>query len=309
MATMAELSSPGSNPHLTVERVKMSRYTTLGVGGEAEMWRVGSVEALQEAMQRPWRMLGGGSNLIVADEGLSERVIRLAGPLAQLDLRADTQLSEGEDIVTDWIGAGVALPPLLKALAKLGWSGLEGTAGFPAQIGGAVYMNAGTAQGWMHDGLHSVELVSASGIRVLSVKELGGTYRNGNVPAGSVVSRVRLALKQRTPEEVSARLAEVEEKRKHQPKNRTPGCAFKNPDAHNGAGAGKLIDEAGLKGLSVGGAMISREHANFIVNTGGATAADVLELLFVVREKMRELGHFFELEYEIWPESAAERFR
>ncbi len=278
-----------------VERLPLSRFTTLGVGGEAEVWFVETHEQLREAMAQPYRILGGGSNLVIADEGVPERVIRLSGPLAERDLTPDPHLSEDPWVVTGWVGGGVPLPGLIRQLQKLGLSGLEGTVGIPAQVGGAVWMNAGTRYGEMFDGLHTLEIVTPEGMRQVTPDDLNWGYRDSGIPRNHIVTRVRLKLRRAAPEEVLAKMDFADQARKGQPKMKTPGCAFKNP---GGVSAGKLIDEAGLKGSRVGNALIAPEHANFIVNLGGATAADVHALLGLIRDRVPVP---MELEYELWP--------
>ncbi|MDB5046097.1 MAG: UDP-N-acetylenolpyruvoylglucosamine reductase [Deinococcus sp.] len=281
-----------------VERLPLARYTTLGVGGEAEVWFVSTHEQLAEAMGQPYRILGGGSNLVIADEGLRERVIRLAGPLAEADLDPDPALSTPDQLVTGWVGGGVPLPGLIRKLQKLGLSNLEGTVGIPAQVGGAVWMNAGTRYGEMFDGLHTLEIVTPQGTRQITPDDLKWGYRDSGIPRNHIVSRVRLKLRPSTPEAVLDAMNSADHARKGQPKMKTPGCAFKNP---GGVSAGKLIDEAGLKGIRVGNAMIAPEHANFIVNLGGASSADVHALLKAIRSRVPVP---MELEYELWPEQA-----
>lgn len=278
-----------------VERLPLSRFTTLGVGGEAEVWFAETHEQLREAMEQPYRILGGGSNLVIADEGVPERVIRLSGALAERDLTPDPNLSEDPWVVTGWVGGGVPLPGLIRQLQKLGLSGLEGTVGIPAQVGGAVWMNAGTRYGEMFDGLHTLEIVTPEGTRQVTPDDLNWGYRDSGIPRNHIVTRVRLKLRRAAPEEVLAKMDFADQARKGQPKMKTPGCAFKNP---GGVSAGKLIDEAGLKGSRVGNALIAPEHANFIVNLGGATAADVHALLGLIRERVPVP---MELEYELWP--------
>lgn len=278
-----------------VERLPLSRLTTLGVGGEAEVWTVHDHAQLGEAMGVPYRILGGGSNLVIADEGVPERVIRLAGAFAGTDLERDAGLSSPEMFVTGWVGGGVPLPGLVRRLGRLGLSGLEGTVGIPAQVGGAAWMNAGTRFGELFGALHTLEIASPQGIRQVTPDDLAWGYRTSGIPRNHVVTRVQLRLKPSTPEEVSARMALADGARQGQPKARTPGCAFKNP---GGVSAGLLIDRAGLKGARVGNAMIAPEHANFIVNLGGASARDVHALLDLARERT---GAELELEYELWP--------
>ncbi|WQE96877.1 UDP-N-acetylmuramate dehydrogenase [Deinococcus sp. AB2017081] len=278
-----------------VERLPLARFTTLGVGGEAEVWSVASAAQLAEAMEQPYRVLGGGSNLVIADEGVPERVIRLAGPLAERDLTPDPGLSSADEIVTGWVGGGVPLPGLIRQLQKLGLSNLEGTVGIPAQVGGAVWMNAGTRYGEMFDGLHTIEIATPQGTVQVTPADLAWGYRDSGIPRNHVVTRVRLKLRRSTPEDVLAKMDFADQARKGQPKMKTPGCAFKNP---GGVSAGRLIDEAGLKGTRIGNALIAPEHANFIVNLGGATAADVHALLDVIRGRVAVP---LELEYELWP--------
>lgn len=278
-----------------VERQPLSRYTTLGVGGEAEVWFVSSLEQLKEAISQPYRVLGGGSNLVISDAGVPERVIRLTGELAERDL---TLTPVNDEWHTGWVGGGAPLPGLLRALQKLGLSNLEGTVGIPGQVGGSVWMNAGTRYGEMFDGLALIEIVTPGGVRHVTPDELNWGYRHSGIARGEVVSRVRLRLKKSTPEKVAERMLAADSARKGQPKNRTPGCAFKNPTLDGQkVSAGLLIDRAGLKGTQVGGAIISPDHGNFIVNLGNATAADVHALLEMIRERV---GVAMELEYEVW---------
>lgn len=281
-----------------VERLALSRFTTLGVGGEAEVWFVEDHAQLAEAMEAPYRILGGGSNLVIADEGVPERVVRLSGPFAERDLTPDPVLSTPEQLVTGWVGGGVPLPGLIRTLQKLGLSNLEGTVGIPAQVGGAVWMNAGTRYGEMFDGLHTLEIVTPEGMRQVTPDDLAWGYRQSGIPRNHIVTRVRLKLRPSTPEAVLGKMDAADQARRGQPKMKTPGCAFKNP---GGVSAGKLIDEAGLKGSRIGQAMIAPEHANFIVNLGGASAGDVHGLLALIRERV---GVPLELEYELWPGEA-----
>ncbi len=282
-------------PELRVERLPLARFTTLGVGGPSEVWTVHDHAQLALAMSAPYRILGGGSNLVIADEGVPERVIRLQGEFASTDLGRDPVLSDLQTHVTGWVGGGVPLPGLIRKLQKLGLANLEGTVGIPAQVGGAVWMNAGTRYGEMFDGLHTLEIVSPEGTRVVTPGDLDWGYRRSGIPRNHIVTRVRLKLRPSSPEAVAQRMEFADTARKGQPKMKTPGCAFKNP---GGVSAGKLIDDAGLKGYRVGNAMIAHEHANFIVNLGGATSADVLAILEHVRTT---LGVPLELEYELWP--------
>lgn len=304
-SAMTELAARGK---AAPRRVRLALFTTLGVGGEAELWVCHNQAALLEATSRPYRMLGGGSNLIVSDDGVIERVIRLGGDFSKSDLEPDadlsstdlssTDLSSTDQFVTGWVGAATPIPGLLRRLQQRGYSGLEGVWGVPAQVGGAVRMNAGTRFGELADALHSIEVVADGVASIYTPEQLGFVYRNSSIPRGEngvgIVTKVRLRLQRSTPEAVQARMNLADEARKGQPHQRTFGCAWKNPV---GDSAGRMVDRAGLKGLRIGGAMISNEHGNFLVNTGGASANDVVSVLERVE---RELGVPLEREVEIW---------
>jgi UDP-N-acetylmuramate dehydrogenase len=274
--------------------VNLASLTTLGVGGPAELWVCHDLAQLREATLAPFRVIGGGSNLLVADEGVPERVVKLAGEFSSMDLAPDPAWSTPGEIVTGWVGAAKPIPSLLRALQRLGLSGLEGVWGVPAVVGGAVRMNAGTRFGEMADALFEVEVFAAGEARVYRPEALGFSYRRSRLPEGGVVTRVRLRLTPSTPAAVQARMDLADEARKGQPHMRTFGCAWKNPP---GESAGRLVDRAGLKGSRVGGAMVSLEHGNFVVNAGNATAADVLALL---RQVEVRLGVPLEREVEVW---------
>ena len=278
--------------------VNLSAFTTLGVGGPAELWVCHNLAELREATQAPYRVLGGGSNLIVSDEGVSERVIRLAGEFSNADFEIDPARSSENTVITGWVGAAKGIPRLLRQLQERGLSGLEGLVGVPAVVGGCVRMNAGTRFGWMNHALETVEVFVDGEVREFAPESLGFDYRQSRLPVGQfgsgIVTRVRLKLTRSSPEEVQAKMNLADEARKGQPHQRTFGCAWKNPA---GDSAGRLVDQAGLKGAKVGGAMISLEHGNFLVNTGNATAADVLTLLRQIEVK---LGIPLEREVEVW---------
>ena len=269
----------------------LAELTTLGVGGPAEVWEVETPADLLEATSAPYRILGNGSNLLVADTGVPERVIKLGGVFSRAELG---EPREGDVHLTPWLGAGALLPALVQQARQKGLSGLEPLAGIPASLGGAVRMNAGTRFGEMADALEAVEVFHDGAFHVYHPSELGFGYRRSNLPAGGIVTRLRLRLYKRDPAEIEELLRRVDAARQGQPKRKSAGCAFKNPP---GDSAGRLIDQAGFKGLQRGGAMISLEHGNFVINTGGARAADVWELVKTVRQTLP-----LELELEIWGE-------
>ncbi len=281
------------------QTVRLASLTTLGVGGEAELWTAETTADLEAATREPYRVLGAGSNLLVADAGVSERVIKLGH--AYNDVRtfgAYNATSSGSDGGV-WLGAATPLPGLVRRAAAVGWSGLEGLLGVPATLGGAVAMNAGTRFGEMSDTLQEVEMFVNGGLERLNADALGLGYRRSALPPGAVLTRARLALTPSSPERVQAAMAQVDAARRGQPKNKSAGCAFKNPP---GSSAGRLIDAAGLKGLRVGQALVSPEHANFIVNLGGASAADVVALLEQIQQRVRRSGAGVPLatEWELW---------
>jgi UDP-N-acetylmuramate dehydrogenase len=299
-------TSPGNACGVMIEpakrgaprRVRLAQFTTLGVGGEAELWVCHDLAQLREATRAPYRVLGGGSNLIVADDGVTDRVIKLGGEFSEADLERDASRSSDTVYITGWVGAAKPIPALTRALQKRGLSGLEGLVGVPAVVGGAVRMNAGTRYGEMADALDVVEVVVDGVARVYRPDEIGFVYRNSKIPHGQngvgIVTRVKLKLTPATTESVQERMNLADDARKGQPHWRTFGCAWKNPSNNS---AGRMVDQAGLKGTKVGGAMVSLEHGNFIINTGGATANDVLTLLNLVESK---LGVVLEREVEIW---------
>ena len=269
-----------------IQTVDLKTLTTLRVGGPAELWTVNSERELREATSEPYRVIGAGSNLLVADAGLEERVVKLGSTYNSLKtFSAHTDL---------WLGAATPLPGLVRRTAKAGLSGLEGLLGVPAVIGGAVAMNAGTRFGEMSDTLQEVEVFVNGRLERLSADALGLSYRHSELPEGAIITRVHLKLTESTPDRVEANLQQVDAARKGQPKNKSAGCAFKNPA---GDSAGRLIDAAGLKGLQVGGARVAQEHGNFIVNDDDATAQDVLELTRQVQEKVDVP---LELEWQLW---------
>jgi len=273
-------------PHAEVRSVLLRDLTTLKVGGPAELWEVGDEAGLREATARPFRVIGAGSNLLVSDAGVADRVIRLGGPFN--DIKA---MTGPRDL---WLGAATPLPGLVRRAQRLGLSGLEGLLGVPAVLGGAVAMNAGTRFGELSDTLQEVELFVGGALERVDAGDLHLAYRHAELPEGAVVVRARLRLTPSDPDRVKTRLREVDRAREGQPKIKSAGCAFKNPP---GASAGRLIDAAGLKGLRVGDAMVSLEHGNFIVNLGNATARDVCELLRRINER---LALPLELEWRRW---------
>jgi UDP-N-acetylmuramate dehydrogenase len=272
-----------------VHTVRLCELTTLKVGGPAEVWEVEDARGLAAATEEPYRVIGGGSNLLVSDEGVAERVVRLGR--SYNDVRSYTGAADV------WLGAATPVPGLVRRAQRAGMSGLEGLLGVPAVLGGAVAMNAGTRFGEMSDTLVEVELFVNGGLERVPADTLDLSYRHATLPEGAIVTRARLRFTPSEPETVAATMATVDAARAGQPKVKSAGCAFKNP---HGDSAGRLIDAAGLKGLRRGDAMVSLEHGNFILNLGSATAADVLELVSAVQVELSMVGADLELEWRLW---------
>jgi UDP-N-acetylmuramate dehydrogenase len=273
--------------------------TTLGVGGEAE-WLITAtspkdvVQVLRLCREHEvrWRVLGGGSNLLVDDGGVGGVVLAPRGVCFEYVTVA------GERVVA---GAAVRLPRLLAQAAEWGLSGLEPLAGIPGTLGGAVVGNAGGRHGTIGSVVSAVVGYSAEGELVRRQDDgLHFGYRESNL-RDLAVTAVELSLRGGVREQILARMAEViEERRRSQPvEERSAGCFFRNPPG--GRSAGELIDRAGLKGVRSGGAEVSPVHANYIVNRGGATSGDVMTLVALVRDTVRkQFAVELELEVQLW---------
>jgi UDP-N-acetylmuramate dehydrogenase len=259
--------------------------TTWRIGGPARyLCRVTTEGALVRVLAEagrsslPVAILGMGSNVLVADEGFPGVVLRLEGEF--LEIRVEGSLVHA--------GGGAALGGVCAAAARAGLSGIEAISGIPSSIGGAVRINAGAYGGEIFDVLDRVRLVARSGhLRDARAAEVPHGYRWSElVRTGEIVSRAVLALVPAAREAIAAKTREVSEKRRGAlPSEPNAGSVFKNPEGDH---AGRLIEACGLKGKRRGGAEISRRHANVIVNTGGARAADVLELMRSMRNGVRE---------------------
>ncbi|MFA5569365.1 MAG: UDP-N-acetylmuramate dehydrogenase [Trueperaceae bacterium] len=269
-----------------VRTVLLRDFTTLRVGGEAELWEVNDEAQLKEATSEPFLVLGSGANLFVSDAGVDRRVVRLG--------RAYNDMAGFGADATVWVGAATPLPGMVRRAQRAGLSGLEGLSGVPAVLGGAIAMNAGTRFGEMSDSVAEVELFVNGALEVVPAGALGFRYRHSELPEGAVVTRARLELTPSSPEAVARTMNAVDAARAGQPKIKSAGCAFKNPP---GDSAGRLIDVAGLKGLTVGDAMVAHEHGNFIINLGNASSDDVAALIALVQERLQQP---LELEWRLW---------
>jgi len=239
----------------------------------------------------PLRVLGEGANILVSDDGFDGVVVRLDGP----SFRSVKEKPDGIEV-----GAGVDLMPLARTCSARGWSGLECLAGIPATIGGAVRTNAGGRFGEIGDVVRSVRVMDQDGrIETWPRERLGFGYRRSAI-GDRIVLSADLALVRDDPDRTRAKFEEVfEYKLQSQPMaDKSAGCIFKNPQ---GGSAGAMIDRAGLKGVRSGGARVSERHANFIVADKGASASDVLNLIDVVRNRVRDaFDTELELEIHVW---------
>jgi len=239
----------------------------------------------------PLKVLGAGANVLVRDDGFDGVVVRLDQPEFRSVTRHGNELE---------CGAGVDLMPLTKWCSAEGLSGLEGMAGIPATVGGAVRMNAGGRDHEFSSVVRDVRVLGSDGaIETWSANRLGFAYRYSDL-GDRIVLSARLGLAEDDPQRVRRKHDEYFEfKKRSQPlADKSAGCIFKNP---NGQSAGALIDRAGLKGLSSGNARVSQRHANFIVAGAGATATDVLRLIDMIRDRVRQLFDTqLEVEIDIW---------
>jgi UDP-N-acetylmuramate dehydrogenase len=277
------------------EGIALSRFTTIGTGGPARWFaRVETMDNLVDALR--WacdraiavEVVGLGSNMLVHDDGVDALVLKLAGELA--GARAD-----GDLLVA---GGGAPNAVSLHRARNAGLGGFEFASAIPGTAGGGLRMNAGAYGREWRDVVVDAIVVDADGPRTLDAAELGLAYRHSNITSGTVVAQVRFRLQPSSPDVVKARVVELLAQRKAtQPTNkRTFGSVFKNPNGE--LGAGRMIEECGLKGSRIGGALISPRHANFIENDGSATSADCIALMGEARRLVAERFEV-ELEHEV----------
>ncbi len=274
----------------------LARHTSARIGGPADAFITArSVDVLARAGRLAWAhgiplfVLGGGSNVLVSDAGFRGLVVHN---------RARGVAFEGEIVVAE---SGVRTITLARRCIRRGLAGMEWAIGVPGTVGGAVFGNAGAHGGDMDSVVQWVEVATPGGVETLSNDDLGFTYRSSALkrqPRPAIVLRAALGLAVEDAAAISARAEAYNEHRKRtQPPGATIGSMFKNPP---GDYAGRLIDAAGMKGMRVGGAAISEKHANFFLNMGEATAADVKGLIDAAREAVEaQSGVRLELEIEL----------
>ncbi|MGE0539163.1 MAG: UDP-N-acetylmuramate dehydrogenase, partial [Dehalococcoidia bacterium] len=285
------------------ERESLSRHTTVGIGGPADLYvKVETVDALVRVLDAadrhaaPWFILGAGSNLLVGDGGIRGIVVeydakQIDGPVIQPDGRARFTIE-----------AGASFAYVARRLARQGYAGLEWAVGIPGTLGGAVVTNAGAYGSCLSDILVRVRLAKPGGApRDLPAAAFQLSYRESVFTRGLLkqvaVLSVTVDLTPDDPAQVMERMNRLDTDRKAaQPSGQNTGSVFKNPP---GDAAWRLIDAAGLRGHRLGGAEITQKHSNFFANTGGATAADMHGLIRLAQQRVRD-QFGVELEPEVW---------
>jgi len=273
------------------EGVPLAQRTSVRVGGPAKLVvKPKDVKALVDSLRVlslggvGWHSLGGGANTIVGDKGVEGAVVRLGQDFAS------EEIEEAGDHVVMTLGAGAPIARFLSLAKEQRGVGVAWAAGIPGTVGGLVAMNAGTPAGCMADHLVSVEVATPSGTKWLDATELHLAYRHCELPRGAVLTRAKCRVRRGSDAELIEQQrvakADVDRRRATQPLTQpNSGSVFVNPP---GDFAGRLIEQAGLKGRAIGGAQISEKHANFIINLGGAKAAEVIELIALARATVRQ---------------------
>jgi len=282
-------------PFMTTQE-HLSRHTSFHIGGPAELFfRPDTQDELARVVRfcrsggLPVRMIGRGTNLLINDTGIAGAVVATTG-VDNISVSGDTITAE----------CGASLPQILRLALDSGLSGLEPLAGIPGSLGGAVKMNAGTPGGTVADLLDEISVLTADGtIARRRAGDINFGYRRCGL-GDDIVLSARLKLARSSSSAVHERMQQhLCRKQTAQPvEHHSAGCVFKNPP---GESAGAILDRLGLKGSAVGRAGISQKHANFIINRGGATAADVLALISKARSSvLAATGVQLELEVEVW---------
>lgn len=277
-----------------IPNAPLSRETWFRVGGPAEvMFRPADREDLCQFMVEkpedvPVMVIGTGSNMLVRDGGIPGVVVKMGKAMADIEVE--------DDLIS--AGAGASDPAVAAAARDASLAGLEFFSGVPGTIGGAVRMNAGAYEDEVKDILVECKAVDQSGtVHKLGLDDMGFTYRHSSVPEDWIFTGAVFRGRPDDRDEIALRMARIRELREQsQPlRTRTGGSTFKNPE---GRKAWKLVDQAGCRGLRIGGALVSPKHTNFLINTGDATASQLEGLGEEVRRRVRErLG--VELQWEI----------
>ncbi|MGI6205454.1 MAG: UDP-N-acetylmuramate dehydrogenase [Anaerovoracaceae bacterium] len=266
----------------------MKEYTTFHVGGPADVLvepsGAESLVTITSALREndiPFYVLGNGSNVLVKDGGFRGVIVHIGRSMSNISVSADTVEAE----------AGALLSTAAKEAASHSLTGMEFASGIPGSVGGAVYMNAGAYGGEMKQIVDEVKAVTSDGnIIVCKGSECDFGYRHSVFEDnGSVILSVKIKLEKGDKKDIDAYMRDLADRRRSkQPLNLpSAGSTFKRPEGHY---AGQLIDEAGMRGASLGGAQVSPKHAGFVVNNGGATADDILQLIKIVQMRVKEIS-------------------
>jgi UDP-N-acetylmuramate dehydrogenase len=283
---------------ITLRDEPLAAYTWLKIGGPAQyLIRPRNAEELAEVVlvchrqQLPVRVLGGGSNLLVRDEGVSGVVLQLVDEAFSRIVIDDVSVS---------CGAGASLSHLIAQTVKAGLAGLDGLVGIPGTVGGGLHGNAGGRSGDIGQYVRSAKVLTVAGEMFTRAEdELTFAYRSSSLNE-LVILEARFELHREDPDEITRRMRKLWiMKKATQPLTfQSAGCIFKNP---RGMSAGWLIDQAGLKGTRIGNAEISDRHANFVITHPGATSRDVQRVIDLARSRVAEqFGVDLELEVQIW---------
>ncbi len=286
----ASRDSPTTVPSIVERDYSLARMSTVRTGGEADWFaRAGSNAQLREllvwarAANVPVAVVGSGSNLLIADDGVRGLVVKLDRKLALIQREGPLRIV---------CGGGARLPAVATRAAQAGLSGIEFGVNIPGTVGGAVRMNANAYGGELARTLEWVEIVTADGSERRVPEQLGFAYRRSNLQAGEIVARASFLLAESDTDAVKATLAEMRERRHEaQPQGiKTFGSTFVNPEDPRAEGrtAGQLLAQADCNGLTVGGARLAPKHANFVENTGDATTADVIAVMAEGRARVLE---------------------
>ena len=274
----------GTDGVLTKE--PMASHTTFRVGGEADYLvmprsvdEVGQVIAACREEGMDYMLIGNGSNLLVSDKGYRGVIIQLLDNFREISV-------QGKGIYAQ---AGALLSTVARTAQKAGLAGMEFAGGIPGTIGGAMMMNAGAYGGEMKDIVSSVSVMDAQGrVSQYTCEDMAFGYRDSALAHDELYAlEITLALQEGDPEEIAAEMNALAEKRSAKQPLEYPsaGSTFKRPEGHY---AGALIEQAGLRGYQIGGAQVSEKHCGFVINAGGATAADVRELIEYVQQTVEE---------------------
>lgn len=275
-----------------LQREPMQKHTTFRVGGPADWFAyIESVDMLREVIalckqyEIPYCVIGNGSNLLVSDQGIRGVVLRLSGEFEEVTLNE----SVPEGICRITAGAGAMLSRLALAAGKKGFTGLEFAGGIPGTVGGAVLMNAGAYGGEIKDTIWAAEVLSPDGtIKRMTKEELEFSYRHSSLmETGDIVLRAYFTLTILPKIQIFASMESYKKARQEKQPLEFPsaGSTFKRPAGHF---AGKLIQDAGLMGVKIGGAQVSAKHAGFVINAGNATAEDVYQLILHIKKTVEE---------------------